>query len=118
MGDSDLAIVSSIIIFLVVMSFINALMPPAWQFVDITGIAVIGLGTAGVAAFCVLSTGIPCALALGVTVGLTFTVSSGLLSLIGLAATASVVAPWVGTLIITPLTLILEVFIAKLARGQ
>ena len=118
MGDHDLAIVSSIIIFLAVLAFINSVMPPAWQFVDILGLGVLGLGTAGVAAFCVLSTGIPCAIALGVTVGGTFIASSGLLSLIGLTVAVNTVAPWVGTLIITPLTLILEVFIAKLARGQ
>lgn len=117
MGDSDISIVSKIIIFLSSLSFIDLLLPTAFQFISILGLTVFGLSTAGVAGFCVVATGIPCAIALGVSVGLNFAVSSGILNQFGFSMVANSYQ-WIGALILTPISVILSIFISKLARGN
>jgi hypothetical protein len=107
MGDHDLAIVSNIIIFLSSLSFINFILPVAWQFVTIQSLAWFTGGTILVAGACVIITGGACIAAL---VGY---------SLVTLAITYfTTTFTWVSTLIFTPLSAILIIFIAKLARGQ
>jgi hypothetical protein len=111
---SDLTIVSSIVIFLTCLTFLNLLLPVAWQFISITSLTIFGLSTVGVSAFCVVLTGIPCAIALGVSVGAQF-VAPTVLEALGI--TSSTTYTWINTLILIPISIILSIFIARLARG-
>jgi len=111
---SDLAIVSSIVIFLTCLTFLNLLLPVAWQFISMTSLTIFGLSTIGVAGFCVVATGIPCAIALGVSVGAQF-IAPTFLEALGLTTTT--VYTWINTLILIPISIILSIFIARLARG-
>ena len=107
MGDHDLAIVSSIIVFLTVLSFIDLLMPIAWQFITIQSLSWYSVETIAVAGTCVVSTGLPCAAALVIYTAASF-----------LTTYFSTATSWITALILTPLSVILIIFIAKLARGQ
>jgi hypothetical protein len=125
MGDHDLAIVSKIIIFLSSASFLNFLLPASLQFITLFSLATFVGTTTAVAGACVISTGLVCAVALGISAILNVT-ASGILAAIGIdisqvpilsQLTSSSPYSWVGSLILVPISLILSVFISKLARG-
>jgi len=120
---SDLTIVSSIVIFLTCLTFLNLLLPVAWRFITISSLAIFGTTTLITAGACIITSGVPCAIALGM---------SGLVNLLGvlLAAlgitdipiisdffTSSSTYNFIGSLILTPISIILTIFIARLARG-
>lgn len=111
---SDLTIVSGIVIFFTCLVFLNLLLPITWQFISMISLSVFGLSTVGVSAFCVVATGVPCAIALGVSVGIQF-VAPLVLESLGFSASTSYT--WINTLILIPTSIILTIFISRLARG-
>lgn len=112
MGDHDLAIVSKIVIYLSVLGFIAGvftLASPTFAFITIQSLAWFTGGTIAVTAACVVATGLPCAAAIAIYAAITA---------VSTYFTASTSYTWISTLIFTPLSIILIIFIAKLARGQ
>jgi hypothetical protein len=119
MADHDLAIISRIIIFLSSLSTVSLMIQA------VSGVAFISIGALGwfstttaiTAGVCVLATGIPCALALGLSSALSFLSIIVDVPIISSLVNSSAF-PLVTTLILTPISLILTIFIAKLARGN
>ena len=125
MGDHDLAIVSNIIIFVSSLSFLASKLPVAYQFITMFNFLIFGATTIGVAGACIITTGLPCVIALGLSA--IINLLGALLSTLGINASnipllqsfiSSSPYAWIGSLILTPISLILQVFISKLARGQ
>jgi hypothetical protein len=126
MGDHDLAIVTRIIIFLSSASFLNFILPVSFQFITLFSLATFVGTTTAVAGACVISTGLVCAAALGLSAVLNLA-ASGILAAIGIdlshvpilsSLTSTSPYAWIGSLILIPISLILSVYISKLARGQ
>jgi len=109
---SDSYLLLGIILFLSACAAMNwAGLPHEYQFVSSESIVTIALTAAGVAAFCSISTGIPCAIALAVAVGANFAVSAGLL----FAATSSY--PLINILVVNPISFMVNWILYRLARG-
>jgi hypothetical protein len=112
MGDHDLAIVKGIVLFLSSLGFlvgIFTLAIPSFTFITIQSLAWFTGGTIAVTAACVVATGLPCAAAIAIYAAITA---------VSTYFTASTSYTWISTLIFTPLSIILIIFISKLARGQ
>lgn len=112
---NDLYIIVSIIFFLSALIYLNSILPISQQFISITSLITFILATAGTVGFCMIATGIPCAIAMGVSVGVTWATSTGLISLAGVTLSSNY--EWLNSIILTPLSFILSLFSIKLARG-
>jgi len=120
---AEITVIGKIIFFLTVAAFISLMLPVQAQFISVGNLAVFGASTAITAGICVVTTGIPCAIALGVS-GLS-TVLGSLLTGLDLADVPIFeqlvnTSPysWIGTLILTPISIILTLYIAHVARGK
>jgi hypothetical protein len=120
---SSIMILKSVIIALSCLSFISLLLPTEYQFISIgslTGFATATTITVGV---CALTTGIPCAIALGVT-GLSSVLASLLtgydleaIPLISYLVNTSQYA-WIGALILTPISIIITLCVADMVSKK
>lgn len=118
---TELAFLSGVLFFLTAILFINALLPTTLQFISTFSIATFAAATTITAGVCVITSGIPCAFALGLSA---FANSfPSLLDILGISIpaieniTLSSPYSWIGTLILVPITYILTIYIASLARG-
>jgi len=105
---SDLTIVSSIVIFLTCLAFLNLLLPVAYQFVSITSLTWLSGATVAVGGVCVVATGLPCAAAMAIYFGATFLIAY---------FTSTGYAQPIMTMIFSVISIILIIFMARLARG-
>lgn len=121
--SEEFGLITSLIFFAAALVFVNSLMPAAWSFISDFSIGTFVTSVLGVAAFCTISTGIPCAVALGFSALLNSL--GALLAALGLnnvpIISDLVLASsysWFGSLILTPVSLILSLYIAKTAKGH
>lgn len=124
-AEHDLSIIQRIIFFLAAANFIDFLLPSVLQFINIFSMTLIVGSSVGVTAACVISTGIPCALALSVS-AIVNVFASGILSALGIdiskvpvlsAFVTTTPFQWVTSLIMLPITIIIQLYLARLARG-
>lgn len=118
----DMAIVTRILLFLTCLTFIDLLLPEAVRFVSIGSLFVFASTVTGVAAFCTVTTGIPCVVALGL--GALLNTLGSLLAALGISSVPVLsdlvltsTQSWVTTLILAPISIILTIFLARLGRG-
>lgn len=112
MGDHDLAIISRIVIFMSSLGFLNFLLPTAFQFITIISLTWLTGGAIAVAVACATAAGIACAVGVGL-----YTVGTFLSTYFTLSGAGSSMT-WISAIILTPISLIIMIFIAKLARGN
>lgn len=101
------ATIVKIVLFLTSLSFFGVLLAPVFTFITIESLGWFSGATIAVAGVCVVATGIPCAAAIAIYTAVTF-----------LTTYFSSVFSWITTLILTPISIILVLYIAKVARAH
>lgn len=103
---ADVKFIFGVVAMLAFFAYLNTLLPAEYQFINTFDFAWLGGGIVGIAGTCVIATGLPCAVALGV------------FGFVSVWAYVIVSNEIIKLLVFTPILITVIYIVSKMARGN